>query len=164
VAPLSATWMLPVVSRSALVRTVGVEIVVSPGMPRAAVWKLASPDWMERATRCWRDSGFCELSSIVIRLSGRTLKDVPSAKRISAAAPAPVRTRSFWRSTTAVVAWTHSSVPALFTWTLPSREAKRAPVSMAVAGGGAGGGERMRKYHPATARSTIARPARTRVR
>ena len=49
VAPPSATWMLPEVSRSAVVRTVGVEIVVLPGTPRAAVWKLASPDWMESA-------------------------------------------------------------------------------------------------------------------
>ncbi len=87
VAPPSATWMLPAVSRSAVVRTVGVEIVVLPGTLRAAVWKLASPDWMESATRCWRETGFCELSSIVIRLSGRTLNTVPSAKWISAAAP-----------------------------------------------------------------------------
>ena len=62
--------MLPAVSRSAVVRTVGVEIVVLPGTLRAAVWKFASPDWIESAVRCWRESGFCELSSIVIRLSG----------------------------------------------------------------------------------------------
>jgi hypothetical protein len=100
--------MLPAVSRSAVVRTVGVEIVVLEGTSRAAVWKLASPDWIDSATRCWRDTGFCELSSTVMRLSGRTLKTVPSAKRISAAAPEPC-TRSFWQHTAG--AWIHD-VPA----------------------------------------------------
>ena len=65
VSPLSATWMLPAVSRDAVVRRVGVEIVVLPA--RAAVWKLASPDWTARAVRCCRETGFCELSTIVIR-------------------------------------------------------------------------------------------------
>ena len=163
VAPPSATWMLPEVSRSAVVRTVGVEIVVLPGTLRAAVWKLASPDWMERATRCWRETGFCELSSIVIRLSGRTLNTVPSAKRISAAAPEPVRTRSLCRSTTASVAGNHSSVPARFTCTLPSILAKRAPVSIAVAGGGGGGVRRRKRNQPNAASRTIAPPASERV-
>ncbi len=57
---------------------VGVEIVVLPA--RAAVWKLASPDWTASAVRCCRETGFCELSTIVIRVSGRTLICIPSAK------------------------------------------------------------------------------------
>ena len=77
---------------------------------------------------------------MVIRLSGRTLKTVPSAKWISAVPPPPVRTRSFWRRTRALLAAIHSSVPACFTWTLPSMAAKRAPVSTAAdEGGGVGG-------------------------
>jgi hypothetical protein len=96
--------MLPAVSRSAVARTVGVEIVVLPGTPRDAVWKLASPDWIDSAVRCSRETGFCELSRIVMRLSGRTLITPPSARWISAVAPDPVFTRSFCRSTTARVA------------------------------------------------------------
>ena len=136
VAPLSATWMLPAVSRSGVVRSVGVEIVVVlPGALLAAVVKFASPDWIESATFCCRDSGFCELSSIVIRLSGRTLNTKPSAKWISAVDPDPVRTRSFWCRITAVVAGIQTSVLARLTWTLPSMRSKREPVSTDVSGG-----------------------------
>ena len=70
--------------------------------PRSGSWPPRT-GW-RAPTRCWRETGFCELSSIVMRLSGRTLNTVPSAKWISAAAPEPVRTRSFCRSTTACVA------------------------------------------------------------
>ena len=132
--------MLPAVSRSGVVRTVGVEIVVVlPGTLLAAVRKLASPDWIESATLCCRESGFCELSSIVIKLSGRTLNTVPSVKWISAVDPAPVRTRSFCRRITAFVAVIHSSVPARFTCTLPSMRSNRDPVATEVGWGGGGG-------------------------
>ena len=107
--------MLPAVSRSAVARKVGVEIVVLPGTLRDAVWKLASPDWIDSAVRWRREIGFCELSRIVMRLSGRTLITPPSARWISALAPEPVRTRSFWRNTTASEAGTHSSFPDRFT-------------------------------------------------
>jgi hypothetical protein len=142
VAPLSATWMLPAVSLLAVVRTVGVEMVVRPLLAADAVWKLASPDWMDSDTRCWRETGFCVLSSIVIRLSGLTVNTVPSAKRISAAPFEPVRTRSFCRSSIDLAAGAHSSVPARFTCTLPSKELNWAPVSTRLTGVGAGAGGR----------------------
>ena len=124
------------------------------------------PDWMDSATRCWRETGFCELSSIVIRLSGRTLNTVPSAKRISAAAPEPVRTRSFCRSTTASVARQPLERSRRASPARCRRSSRSGRRSRSRSAGGGGGGVRRRKRHPADRREQDERspPARTRVR
>ena len=87
---------------------------------------------------------------MVMRLSGRTCSVVPSKNVISAAAPAPVRTRSLLRSTMERSALTHSKVPTVLTLTLPSRVVKRAVVT--VAGGASvgvvAGALRVQKWYP----------------
>ena len=74
--------------------------------------------------------GSSDVSSMVMRLSGRTCTRVPSKNVISAAAPGPVRTRSLLRRTIARSALTHSNVPTVFTFTLPSMVVKRAVVTV----------------------------------
>ena len=56
------------------------------------------------------------------------------AQVISAAAPAPVRTRSLLCSTIERSAFTHSNVPTVFTLTFPSSVVKRAVVTVAAGG------------------------------
>jgi hypothetical protein len=93
-----------------------------------------SPEEMCAATRRSFVRGSSELSSMVMRLSGLTCSVVPSKKVISAAAPAPVRTRSLLRSTIERSAFTHSNVPTVFTLTFPSSVVKRAVVTVAAGG------------------------------
>jgi hypothetical protein len=115
------TVNLPAASLPAVAVTVGVEIVVAPSVtPRAGVVKFASPDWMVTPPWRTRDAGFSEDSSIVIRLSARRWKRVPSARRISAEPPEPVRTMSALVSMMARSAFFHSRVPPCRTSTLPS--------------------------------------------
>ena len=135
-----------------------------PGTLLAAVVKFASPELIVSATFCWRESGFCELSSIVIKLSGRTLNTKPSMKWISAVEPEPVRTRSFWCRITAVVAGIQTSVLARLTWTLPSMRSKREPVSTDVGAGGWGGVARRWTSQATAAKRASAAKATPRVR
>jgi hypothetical protein len=88
-----------------------------------------------------RVAGLSAPSSIVMRLSGRTWNTSPLKKRISAAAPDPVRTRSSLLNVMLGSAFTQTSVPARLTCTLPSSEAKRAVVTATGVVSGGGGGE-----------------------
>jgi hypothetical protein len=129
--------MPPSVFSPAVALTVGVvNSVALPGTLRRTVWKFTSPEEMCHATRRFLVDGSSDVSSIVIRLSGRTCTIVPSKKAISAAAPGPVRTRSLLRRTIRVSAGTHSNWPTGFTRTLPSRDRNRAVVTL-LGGGGA---------------------------
>ena len=130
--------------------TVGVvNSVALPGTLRRTVWKFTSPDEMCQATRRRLVDGSSDVSSIVIRLSGRTCTTVPSKNAISAAAPGPVRTRSLLRRSMRVSAGTHSNCPTGFTRTLPSSERKRAEVTLDAGGatsGGVLGFAKMKRY------------------
>jgi hypothetical protein len=139
--PVSATPMAPADISSTVPFTVGVDTSVAlPGTFFRSVWKFTSPEEMCQATLRAFVDGSSEVSSIVMRLSGRTCTTVPSKKVISAAAPGPVRTRSLLRSTMLRSAVTHSKVPTVFTLTLPSIEVKRAVVTVGVGASTCGGG------------------------
>jgi hypothetical protein len=125
------------------------------------VWKFTSPDEMCQATRRFLVDGSSDVSSIVIRLSGRTCTMVPSKNAISAAAPGPVRTRSLLRRTIRVSAGTHSNCPTGFTRTLPSSERKRAEVTLEGGGDTSVGGfsfANRKKYASAPATSKAPTP------
>jgi hypothetical protein len=130
VSPVSATLMPPSASSPAVAFTVGVETSVElPSTFLRTVWKFTSPDEMCQATFRRLVEGSSDVSSMVMRLSGLTWTTVPSKKVISALAPAPVRTRSLFLSSTLESAVTHSNVPTAFTFTLPSMEVKCAVVA-----------------------------------
>jgi hypothetical protein len=132
--PDSCTATPPAAASRVVVRRVGVEISRSePPAPGRGALNCTSPDEMCQATFRRLVEGSSEVSSIVMRLSGRTCTTVPSKNVISAAEPGPVRTRSLLRSTMARSALTHSKVPTVFTLTLPSRVVKRAVVTVAGA-------------------------------
>jgi hypothetical protein len=134
--PDSCTDTPPAAASRVVVRSVGVENSRSaPAEVERGALNCTSPEEMCAATRRCFVRGSSELSSMVMRLSGRTCSVVPSKNVISAAEPSPVRTRSLLRSAIARSALTHSNVPTVFTFTLPSRVVKRAVVTVA---GGAG--------------------------
>jgi hypothetical protein len=113
--------------------------VALPGTPRRKVCRFTSPEETCHATRRRRVAGSSEVSSIVMRLSGRTRTTLPSKNVISAVEPGPVRTRSDLRSVPWRSAAIHSNVPTALTFTLPTTDVKRALVERAIGAEGGGG-------------------------
>jgi hypothetical protein len=100
---------------------------------------------MCQATRRRLVEGSSDVSSMVMRLSGRTWTTVPSKNVISAAAPGPVRTRSLFLSTMLRSAGIQRNSPTGLTVTLPSMVVKRAVVTVGGGASGGGGGAGSRK-------------------
>ena len=87
---------------------------------RGGVWKFTSPERCARPTLRRFGRGVLRVSSMVIRLSGRTCTTVPSKNVISAAEPGPGAHEVALSQHHARSAVTHSNVPTAFTLTLPS--------------------------------------------
>ena len=86
--PASATLMPPPASSArAWPSRWGRDLGGAARHVRRTVWKFTSPEEMCQATRRRLVEGSSEVSSIVIRLSGRTWTTVPSKNVISAADP-----------------------------------------------------------------------------
>src|SRR5262249_12403933 len=116
-------------------RAVGVSARTVFGESEAGVSYSPSPVSRRQASLLPLVRESFEVSSIFIRLSGRTWSMVPSKKATSAEELGPVFTRSPSFRTLARSAAIQSISPTGFTDTDPDRVVKRAPVK---AGGGEG--------------------------